>query len=87
MADSEKPGDSESKDLKSPNLWLRAGAAAALGFEFVGFVLAGVLIGTQLDARFDSSPLGLLVCLGLAMVAAGWHIYLVAQRFVLADED
>lgn len=79
--------DDESHDSTSTKLWVKAGAAGALGFEFVGFVLAGVFIGTRIDARYDSSPLGLLVSLGLAMVAAGWHIYLVSRRFLLDGEQ
>ncbi len=79
--------DGKHKDVSSRKMWMKAGAAGALGFEFVGFVLAGVLVGTRIDARYDSSPIGLLVCLGLAMVAAGWHIYLVSRRYLLDGEQ
>lgn len=86
MPESGKPGGGESNDSSSRRLWVKAGAAGALGFEFVGFVLAGVFLGTRLDARYETSPIGLLSCLALAMVAAGWHIYLVSRRYLLDGE-
>ena len=85
LGDDEQGGSSTEPATSNP--WVKAGAAAALGFEFVGLVLAGVFVGVQIDARFDSSPIGLLVCLMLAMVAAGWHIYLVTRRYVLNGND
>ncbi len=87
MHDPGGEGDDEAEVSTSRPSWIKVGAAAGLGFEFVGFVLAGVFIGTRLDARYDSSPVGLLVCLGLAMVAAGWHIYLVSRRYLLDGEE
>lgn len=71
----------------SPSLWAKAGIAAALGFELVGFVLAGVFIGVQVDAYFDSSPVGLLASMGLAFVGAGWHIYRITRRFLIDDDE
>ncbi len=71
---------------EEPSMWLRTAAVAAMGFELVGFVLAGVFIGTWIDGRFDSSPTGLLISLALAMLGAGWHIHLVTRRF-LSDEE
>ncbi len=86
MPDSNRNGGGEGADSQSPNLWVKAGVASALGFEFVGFVLAGVFIGVQIDARFDSSPVGLLVSLALAIFCASGHIYLVCRRVLMDDE-
>ncbi len=85
MSDSGDDPEDQSDDSSS-SMWLKTGVAAGLGFEFVGLVLAGALIGTQIDTHFDSSPAGLLVSMGLALVAAGWHCYLVSQRLMRNDE-
>ena len=87
MSDSSRTSGGESTDSESPNLWVKASVAGALGFEFVGFVLAGVFIGTQIDAYFDSFPLGLLSSLTLALVGVSWHIYRVCRRVLLDDES
>ena len=71
MAESNGSEGGDLDDSTSRTMWLKTGAAAALGFEFVGFVLAGVYIGTRIDARYETSPIGLLVTLGLAIAAAG----------------
>lgn len=83
-----EPGEEtdEKSDDSTGSMWLKAGIAAGLGFELIGFVLAGAFIGTQIDARFETSPWGLLVSMGLAFVAAGWHIYLVSRR-ITSQED
>ena len=86
MPDSGRDHDGESTE-DEPNLWAKAGIAAALGFELVGFVLAGAFIGVHIDAYFDSSPVGLLASMGLAFVAAGLHIYRMTRRFLIDDDD
>lgn len=85
MTDSSRQSPEESKDDET-SPWIVIGAASALGFEFMGFVLAGVFIGTRIDAHFDSEPVGLLVSVALALVAVGWHIYLVSRRFLKNGE-
>ncbi len=73
-------------DDEEPAMWLQAAVVAALGFELVGFVLAGVFIGTWIDGRFDSSPVGLLSSVALAMLGAGWHIRRVTRQYLSDDE-
>lgn len=87
MAESEPADGDEPKGSESRQMWARAGIAGALGFELVGLVLAGAFLGVQFDARFDTSPVGLLVGVALAMVTAGWHVYLVTRRFLLDGEE
>lgn len=71
----------------SRKMWVKAATAAALGFELVGFAMAGVFVGILFDGHFDTSPVGLLVSLALAFVAAGWHIWRVSQRVLLDNDD
>lgn len=70
---------------KPQSLLVRAGIFGALGTEFVALTLAGVWAGTYLDERFRIEPFGLLACLLLGMVGAGYHIVRITQRF-LDDE-
>ncbi len=86
MADSGQKRDEDAQP-KSRNSWIVVGAIGALGFEFVGFVLAGLLVGSQIDAHFDSEPVGLIVTMALALLAVGWHSYLVIQRFLNNGEE
>ena len=86
MADSGDNADDESEN-SSGSMWMKTGIAAGLGFELVGLVLAGAYVGTRIDARFETSPLGLLVCIGLAFAAAGWHIYLISRRLTSKDDE
>lgn len=57
--------------------WKKLGILGAMGFEFVGFVVGGALVGRWVDERFDSSPWGVLSLILLGMFAAFWHIYRV----------
>ena len=86
MADSGQQHGEDSQP-KSRNSWIVAGAIGALGFEFVGFVLAGLLIGSQIDVYFDSEPVGLIVSVALALLAVGLHSYHVIQRFLKDGEE
>lgn len=86
MPDPGENADGESGD-SSGSMWVKTGIAAGLGFELLGLVLAGAYVGTRVDARFDTSPVGLLVSMGLAFVVAGWHIYLVSRRLSSEDDD
>lgn len=86
MPASTPESDDESSDSSSPNLWVKAGIAGALGFEFVGFILAGVFVGAQIDAYFDSHPIGLLSSMAVAIIGVSWHIYRVCRRVYVDDE-
>ena len=70
---------------KSP--WVKAGIFGALGFEFIGFTLVGVLLGNWIDTKFDSEPFGLLVCLAISMMAAGLHLFTITKRFLSEEDD
>lgn len=64
---------------------VKVGVLAALGFEFVAFTLVGVYGGIWIDERFGTEPFGLLLCLILALAAAGTHIVRISKRFIVDD--
>lgn len=72
---------------KETNPWLVTGVAAVLGFEFVGFIIAGAVVGTYIDRRFETAPYGLLISMLLMLAGVGWHIWLMIRRFVLNGES
>lgn len=77
---------SDQDEARSTSLWARAGAYGAIGFEFTGFVLAGVLLGQFVDDRYGTGPWGLLGGLLLALTAAGVHIWQLVRAFISSDE-
>ena len=78
--------ESNDEKPKERSLVVKAGIFGALGFEFLGFTLVGVLLGQWLDQRFDIEPWGLLGSLLLAFITAGIHIVTITKRF-LAEEE
>lgn len=84
--DQDQPG-SESNDPKrrtnppEQNPWLITGVVGALGFEFVGFMMAGAYVGTWIDRKWEISPYGLLFTMLVMLISVGWHIYVIIQRF------
>lgn len=76
MSDDDKRGIS---DLK------KVGVVGALGFEFVGLVIGSFFLGTFVDEKFDVGPWGTVGMLALGMLAAAWHVYLIATRYLLEE--
>lgn len=60
------------------------GRALSLGFrvlsEFVAGVVVGFLIGWQLDEWFSTTPLFLILFLGLGTAAGFYNVYRIAAR-------
>lgn len=60
------------------------GRALSLGIrvlsEFVAGVVVGFLIGWQLDAWFSTTPLFLILFLGLGTAAGFYNVYRIAAR-------
>ena len=82
-SDTKDPGQSageSSDEEQSP--WLVAGVFGALGFEFVGFVVGGYIVGNLIDDKFGTQPWGVLVCVLLGLVGVLWHVYRVSKRFL-----
>lgn len=78
MTDPEPDGD---KKERSP--LVVAGMVGALGFEFVGVVIACFFLGSMLDERFDVGPWGTVGTLALGMLGAAWHVFLLTKKFLI----
>lgn len=74
-------------DKKEKSPLVKAGYVGAMGFEFVGVVIGSFILGGLVDDRFGVGPWGTVACLFAGMVAAGWHVYLIAKRLLLEDEE
>lgn len=48
--------------------------AAGLGIELLGAILGFTLLGLWIDSHYDSSPWGLLVCIGLGFVGGFYNL-------------
>lgn len=72
--------DKGKKEEQSP--WLVAGVFGALGFEFVGFIVGGYIVGALIDDRFHTAPWGVMTMVLLGLVGVLWHTYRVAKRFL-----
>ena len=71
----------QKKDI-APGSLVVLGTVSALGFELLGFVLAGLFLGSRIDSHFGSEPVGLVVFVFLALAAFGWHAYRISQRYL-----
>ncbi len=78
--DQPEPSLEQAKESGERNPWLTIGIFGALGFEFVGFMIVGALVGTWIDRRWDTQPFGLIVTMLLMMLAVGWHIVMITRR-------
>ena len=78
-AEGSDPGDGTEEE---PNPWLVAGVFGALGFEFVGFIVGGWVVGSAIDNYFGTEPYGTLGCILLGLVGVLWHIFRVSKRFL-----
>jgi len=87
---SDESTQSPSNDADGPedekSGWAKAGIGMALGFEFVGFIAVGILLGRWIDQRLGTEPIALLVGMLVAIVAASLHIYQMANRLMRSDD-
>lgn len=67
-------------DQRSP--WVVAGVFGALGFEFVGFIVGGALIGAFIDDYFGTDPWGVIVMMFVGLAGVSVHIFHVAGRYL-----
>lgn len=65
----------------------RAGRFLALGFEFSGAVVAGMVVGFYADGLFGTSPLFLLVMTVLALTGAVYRLLWVLRRMNEANAE
>ncbi len=55
------------------------GLALRVGSDFIAGILVGGLLGWGVDRTFDTSPWGLIICLGLGF-ATGTHLAIRSAR-------
>lgn len=66
--------------MAGENPLLIYGRYGALGFEFAGAVVAGLLLGRYADARFDTAPLLMIVGVAAGLAGAVARLVVVLQR-------
>ena len=79
------PDPEGAKNGRSP--LVKTAAVGAMGFEFVGVVVGSFIVGGMIDEKFGVGPWGTVGSLAAGMIAAGWHVYLIAKRFLLENES
>lgn len=71
--------------MAGENPFLIYGRYGALGFEFAGAVVAGLLLGRYADARFDTAPLLMIVGVVAGLAGAVTRLVVVLQRLSLRE--
>ena len=68
-------------------LFITYGRYGALGFEFAGAIVAGLLIGNYADTQFGTAPLLMVVGVVVGMSGAIYRLIIVLQRLSARDKD
>ena len=63
------------------------GKYGALGFEFAGAIIAGLLIGNYADTRFGTAPFLMVIGVTFGMAGAIYRLIIVLQRLSAREED
>lgn len=71
--------------MAGENPFLIYGRYGALGFEFAGAVVAGLLLGRYADARFDTAPLLMIVGVVAGLAGAVTRLVVVLQWLSLRE--
>lgn len=74
--------DNHHDDSDGPSQMKKLGIYGAMGFEFVGLVVGGSVVGFWIDEKFGTRPWGVVSLILLGMFAALWHVYRVTKRFL-----
>jgi ATP synthase protein I len=62
------------------NIWVLFGQLTAVAWEFLGSIIAGVLLGYFADRYLDSSPWGLIVCTLFGSCSGLYRMVLMLRR-------
>jgi F0F1-type ATP synthase assembly protein I len=73
------------REGEEPGALYTMAVVSGLGFEFVSLVVGGALVGMWIDKRFETAPVALLVGIGLGMMSAAWHVWLLTRRLLKSD--
>ena len=63
------------------------GRYGALGFEFAGSIVAGLLIGNYADTTFGTAPLLMVLGVVVGMAGAVYRLIIVLQRLSAREKD
>ena len=63
------------------------GKYGALGFEFAGAIVAGLLIGNYADTQFGTAPLLMVIGVIVGMSGAIYRLVIVLQRLSAREKD
>ena len=63
------------------------GKYGALGFEFAGAIIAGLLTGNYADTQFGTAPLLMVIGVIVGMSGAIYRLIIVLQRLSARDKD
>ncbi len=63
------------------------GRYGALGFEFAGAIVAGLLIGNYADIKFGTAPLLMVLGVVVGMAGAIYRLIIVLQRLSAREKD
>ncbi len=79
-----------SNHTKKPDtfpLFVTYGKYGALGFEFAGAIVAGLLIGNYADSQFGTAPLLMAIGVIVGMSGAIYRLLIVLQRLSAREKD
>ena len=88
--ESPQRGDLSSNHTKKPDtfpLLITYGKYGALGFEFAGAIIAGLLIGNYADTQFGTAPLLMVIGVIVGMSGAIYRLIVVLQRLSAREKD
>ena len=63
------------------------GRYGALGFEFAGSIVAGLLVGNYVDLKFGTAPLLMVLGVVVGMAGAIYRLVIVLQRLSAREKD
>lgn len=88
--ESPQRGNVSSNHTKKPDafpLFVTYGKYGALGFEFAGAIVAGLLIGNYADTQFGTAPLLMVVGVIVGMSGAIYRLVIVLQHLSAREKD
>ena len=88
--ESPQRGNVSSNHTKKPDtspLFITYGKYGALGFEFAGAIVAGLLIGNYADTQFGTAPFLLVIGVIVGMSGAIYRLIIVLQRLSAREKD
>jgi F0F1-type ATP synthase assembly protein I len=69
------------------NVWVLFGKLTAVAWEFLGSIIAGVIIGYFADRYFDFSPWGLIVCTLFGSCSGLYRMVLMLRQLDRRSND